>query len=442
MGLQAIVRPLVCVIIVTTQANGENSNPAFYGVSTYSYTSSEVCSRCHKDIYDLWKNSMHAKSVDDPVFVADFIMVQLERGSDIKAYCLSCHAPTTSTTKDYDLQHGISSEGVTCDFCHSVSALHTSPGQVYYELDPGQMKYGPFRDASSPAHETAYSENHTKSEFCAGCHELVNKNGVAVMATYSEWKNSPYAKEGIQCQNCHMPITYNLNVVAKDVKESDHFVTAHEFRGGHSLINLQHSSKIETEVTRHGKIAKVITRVTNSESGHKLPTGTPGRKVILNTRILDKGGNLLAEVNKVYRKVLVDDNGVIIEDNAGMILDAAQIFSDNRIAPKETRIETFEFDVPDAIDYFTVQNTLQYEFSRPILKTEKVVFQMAQDIIDVKGERMYAKALMVPGDGSRVWGVIISLGVIILSLLAFSFFERKKWGAREEIGEAQGGHTP
>ncbi|OGC93695.1 MAG: hypothetical protein A2W25_06240 [candidate division Zixibacteria bacterium RBG_16_53_22] len=436
MGLQAIICPLVCLITVTTRANGENSNPAFYGISTYSYTSSEVCARCHKDIYDLWENSMHAKSVDDPVFVADFIMVQLARGSDIKAYCLSCHAPTTSLTKDYDLRNGISSEGVTCDFCHSVSALGTSPEQAYYTLDPGQMKYGPFRDASSPAHETAYSENHTKSEFCAGCHELVNKHGVAVMATYSEWKNSAYAKEGIQCQNCHMPITYNLNVVDKVVKESDHFLTAHEFRGGHSLINLQHSSTIETEVTRNGNVAKVITRVTNSESGHKLPTGTPGRKVILNTKILDKGGNLLAEVNKVYRKVLVDDNGVIIEDNAGMILDAAQIFSDNRIAPKETRIETFEFDVPDAIDYFTVQNTLQYEFSRPVLKTEKVVFQMAQDVIDVKGDHAYAKALMLSGENSRTWGVIISLGVIVLSLLAFSFFERKKWGAREEINKA------
>jgi nitrate/TMAO reductase-like tetraheme cytochrome c subunit len=425
MALQTVKLALVLVFLTSRLIAGD-SNPEFYGISTHSYTSSEVCARCHKDIYDVWKNSMHAKSIDDPVFMADFIMVQLERGKEIKPYCLSCHAPTTIVTKDYDLRRGFSSEGVTCDFCHTIKGLGL-PGQPdYYEMDPGAVKYGPFRDADSPAHETEYSEHHNRSEFCAGCHELINDHGVRVMSTYTEWKESAFAGEGVQCQNCHMPIVYDMNVVDPDIKESSHFVTAHEFRGGHSLINLSNAADIETDILRNGRVATVITKITNSESGHKLPTGTPARSVILNTRIRDRGGNILAEINKVYRKVLVDEDGVIIENNAAMILDAAQIFSDNRIAPKETRIETFDFDIPDDVDYFKVENRLQYEFSRPVLKVEKMVYQMAYDIVEVSGGNIQANGMAFGQSPDKIWITVISITAVSFALLSLYIMERRR----------------
>lgn len=383
---------------------------------------------------------MHARSVDDPVFMADFIMVQLERGKELKPYCLSCHAPTTIMTQDYELRSGFSQEGVTCDFCHTISGLGL-PGQPdYYELDPGPVKYGPFKDSESPAHDTEFSENHTRSEFCAGCHQLVNDHGVAVMSTYTEWKESQYAKEGIQCQNCHMPIVYDMKVVDPEVQESSHFVTAHEFRGGHSLINLTHAADIETDVQTDGGVATVTTKITNTESGHKLPTGTPARSVILNIRILDGGGNQLADINKVYRKVLVDEDGIIIENNAAMILDAVQVFSDNRIAPKETRVETFEFDIPEGIDRFTVESRLQYEFSRPIMKVEKVVYQMAQNVVEVSGNGFHSGGLLAGQPPERIWSTAISTVLIASVLLAFYYFGRKKkiQSGSQESGQENG----
>lgn len=424
MALQTVIMVLFAWLALSAQESGE-SNPEFYGVSKHSYTSSKICARCHKDIYGDWKNSMHAKSVDNPVFMADFIMVQLERGKELKPYCLSCHAPTTIMTKDYSLRSVSSNEGVTCDFCHTIKGIGQPGESEFYEIDPGSAKYGPFRDSKSPAHETVFSDNHTRSEFCAGCHQLVNGNGVAVMGTYAEWKESSYAKEGIQCQNCHMPIVYDMKVVDPSIMESSHFVTAHEFRGGHSMINLTHAARIETDVLRNGSTATIITKVTNSESGHKLPTGTPARSVVLNTRILDNGGNLLAEINKVYRKVLVDENGVILENNAGMILDAAQIFSDNRIAPLETRVETFEFDIPEGIDRFTVENKLQYEFSRPILRVEKVVYQMARNVVEVSNGKIHAGGIPSYESLENLWSAVISAGIIVTTVLAFIYFNRK-----------------
>ena len=433
MALQTIILLLVSLLLSASQPLASESNPDFFRISRNSYTASEICARCHKDIYANWKESMHAKAVEDPVFMADFLMVQLKRGPQVKEYCLSCHAPTTRVTEDYDLRGTASNEGVACDFCHTVSGLGLIGKPDYYKIDKGITKYGPFRDTESPAHETQYSEIHTKSEFCAGCHELVNGNGVLVMGTFSEWKEGPYSKEGIQCQNCHMPIVYDKNVVDPSVKESSHFVTAHEFRGGHSVINLTNAAVVRTEVEREGDVAKVVTRITNSESGHKLPTGTPARKVVLNTRIIDPGGNLLAEVNKVYRKVLVDDDGIILEDNAGMILNAAQIFSDNRIAPGETRTETFKFDIPDGVDMFTVENTLQYEFSRPILRTEKIVYQMSHEVIEVSGGHASSQVLSTDDSSGRFVILVLAMGVLVIGLLVFFRFDKKKLGTKSSL---------
>jgi hypothetical protein len=214
--------------------------------------------------------------------------------------------------------------------------------------------------------------------------------------------------------------------VDPDIKESSHFVTAHEFRGGHSLINLSHAADIETDILKKGSVATVITRITNSESGHKLPTGTPARSVILNTKIRDRGGNVLAEINKVYRKVLVDEDGVIIENNAAMILDAARVFSDNRIAPKETRVETFEFDIPEGVEYFTVENRLQYEFSRPVLKVEKMVYQMAYDMVEVSGGNIQANGMPFGQSPDKLWVTIISITAVCFAILSLYILERRR----------------
>ncbi|NIM99665.1 MAG: hypothetical protein GTO24_16815 [candidate division Zixibacteria bacterium] len=354
-------------------------NPDLYGISRYRYTSAQVCKQCHTQIYRIWSQSMHAKGIEDPVFKADYLSAIMEEGEEIKSYCLSCHVPTVKKTADYTIKREISKEGVTCDFCHSISAVDLSNPDEPFEMDIGERKYGPYEDADSPAHATVPSKMHTESEFCGGCHELVNKNGALIMGTYSEWKESPYPAKGIHCQNCHMPTIFGMPVVDPKIKKTDHMLTAHEFLGGHSQINLAHAAQVETDVEIKGNKATVITYVTNAESGHKLPTGTPSRKVILETRITDNSGNILAETKKVYRKVLVDENGVILEKSFDMILKAKSIFRDNRIAPKETRKEEFVFDIPKGVKSFQVESTLKYEFFTPIITTRKMEVEMAQD---------------------------------------------------------------
>lgn len=343
------------------------------------YTSSEVCGRCHLDIYADWKKSMHAQSLEDPIFKVALLQAQVKHGETIREYCLFCHAPIVQYTRDFSRKDPVTREGVTCDFCHTVVASRPGDIERPYDLQPGLDKRGPFENVNSPAHETKMSAVHLTSEFCGGCHELINSNGVRVMGTYTEWKEGPYAAQGIHCQNCHMPIAYDRKVVDPKVKKTDELVTAHEFQGGHSQINLRNAAKVKLEAIREQNTINVTTYVTNAESGHKLPTGTPARRVILTVSAKDDHGNTIAETRRVYRKVLVDADGVILEDNADLILRSVAIYSDNRISPKETRKEKFVLDIPSDVSSVHIKAELKYEFETPVMYTQKMEVEMANE---------------------------------------------------------------
>src|SRR5207245_2757406 len=55
----------------------------------------------------------------------------------------------------------------------------------------------------------AGSRAFVRSEFCASCHQFgssgLTLNGKPLENTYEEWRASPAAREGRQCQDCHMP---------------------------------------------------------------------------------------------------------------------------------------------------------------------------------------------------------------------------------------------
>jgi hypothetical protein len=350
-----------------------------FDIEPHGYSSSEVCARCHGDIYADWKTSMHAQSLDDPIFQVALLQAQVDHGEKIREYCLFCHAPLVQYTKDFFLRDPVTREGVTCDFCHTITAARPGDREKPYDLQPGLIKRGPFKDVTSPAHETMSSDIHLRSEFCGGCHELINANGVRVMGTYTEWKEGPYPAEDVHCQNCHMPMTFEKKVVEPKVKKSTNFVTAHEFRGGHSQINLRHAATVDLEVIREGRTARVTTYVTNAESGHKLPTGTPARRVVLLVTATDEEGNIVAKTRRVYRKVLVDKDGVILEDNADLILRSVAIYQDNRISPKETRKEEFVLDLPPDAKEIHIEAELKYEFETPVMYTQKMEVEMAKD---------------------------------------------------------------
>lgn len=379
-----------CLLLLLLVSSGAEKTEPLTGV----FSPSQQCGNCHQDIFKTWANSMHAQAVSDPVFKLDYLHALDENGEQTRGYCLSCHSPATRYTGDIFLKNQVSREGVNCDFCHSIYAVDLATPKDPFRLNPGRTEYGPYQNASSPAHLAAYSELHTRSELCAGCHQLKNSSGVIVLGTYSEWKEGPYPERGIYCQNCHMPKVPDKPIVDPNVKRSGLLMTAHEFLGGHSEINLQHAATLRTDLQVESQKATVTVFVTNAESGHKLPTGTPVRKVILSVRLLDRKGNKIAEKEKVYQKVLLDSKGEVLTESYKMILDAATVLSDNRIAPKETRLEKFEFELPPGSKPFSAESALRYQYPTPVLTAGLMEVEMAKEVVSLPPGKIFFTGLL------------------------------------------------
>jgi hypothetical protein len=123
------------------------------------YTSARICSSCHPAIYKYWAESTHARAATRPSYL-EAVRGAVEGALDKEAVqrgCVWCHAPTSLVTGDFDLKKPLTSEGITCDFCHTVADVDLDKADHPFDLKPGKVKRGPLRYAKSPSHETEYS---------------------------------------------------------------------------------------------------------------------------------------------------------------------------------------------------------------------------------------------------------------------------------------------
>lgn len=341
-------------------------------LANQGFTSAKICRQCHVAIYEGWKDSMHANAISDPVFHTIFLETSQETGGKSEALCLSCHSPTTRITKDLQLKDPLSQEGVTCDFCHSIRNVNLGAPASKDTLDvaPGKIKYGPLKNVTSPAHETAYSENHEKADLCGACHNFTNERGVPIFETYSEWTKSPQAKDGVTCQTCHMPKIGGLVVPLKVKPTNEVYINSHEAAGGHFAEQVKKAvtTKI-VETTRTGDKLHVVVRLENVGSGHKVPTGIPTRKVVLQLQATAGGASVFTE-ERTYQKVLANEKGEAITRDSDLFLHASKIISDNRLEPRKPRDEHFTFLVPEGKSV-EVETLLYYSYQpRLIQETE------------------------------------------------------------------------
>lgn len=430
----------------------------------------EICGGCHERQVKGWKGSMHSVSFQDPIFQAEWALAEKATGGQLMNLCGGCHTPIgvlTNTVKfDPKLgKHGgftasgVAEKGVSCDVCHTVSATthaqgpYGSPGNASVVLSPGQTKYGPLKDAKSPYHQTAYSDLHTKAEFCGNCHNIFHPgNKFPIEHTYDEWKASPYAQQGIVCQDCHMvPVTTAVRVAdemkrPKDLK--DHglgglagagaeqersLVHDHGFVGGNSVVapllgvegaeehkaeaikRLQNVAELDMTarpVDSKGNFELKV-KVTNARAGHHLPTSlTFVRQIWLDVTVTDGFGRV------VFRSGALDANnrpqaGAMIFRNHSVdaqgkpTLDPwaiARFDEMNTIPPKGYRYGTYQFNVSPYSGGFKVVAKLNYQsydqaFADKLLGAGKLLVptvEMKQRVqsFDLNGTAVAAKEVV------------------------------------------------
>ncbi len=373
-----------------------------------TYEDPSVCKGCHNEIYEQWNGSMHSNSYKDPVFQKLYAMASQETKGLTDGFCARCHTPIGVLKGEIPPADGsklgdISKKGIQCDFCHTVNAS-TGIGNGAYVSSPGKIKRGPFNDSTSPYHGTAYSDLHTRSEFCGMCHDVTHPvNEKPIERTYTEWKESPYntgdPKTSISCQDCHMRqkpgmpstgSTERMNIPGKAAiggPDREHIYT-HYFAGGNALLpgilgsedhnqlaidRLQNAAKIDIttpEKARAGDEAIIQVKVTNIGAGHKLPTGlTEAREMWLDVSVKDAKGNEIFRSGALDKEGNVDPNAVIyrtvLGDASGnptlKVWAADHVISDTRIPPKGNSLEKYNFLLPEnAQGPLTVEAKLYY----------------------------------------------------------------------------------
>ena len=346
-----------CEVIVLALAA---ASPSFGLPSLKPINSAETCGGCHRSILEAWKESSHARAADGRLFQDALEAAETAIGATARRTCLGCHAPLAVQTGDLQLDRKVSWEGVTCDYCHSVRKVTLGPGNPQARLEFANVKSGPIKGAASGVLGTVYSEVHESSRLCAACHEYRNGQGFAVLTTFSEWQASRYAKENKNCQSCHMYQVTGDVVDARLARAPQSQINLHRMPGSRSVTQLNRTIKASMASVREGDQLKVTVELTNSASGHFVPTGSPLRQLILDVQAESQGANQIQ--TRLYTRKIVDAAGVPITREYLAFLKAAKTTSDTRLAPDEKRTEEFRFKLaPGAAA--DVRATLSYFYS-------------------------------------------------------------------------------
>ncbi len=342
-------------------------------VNPAGFTSSQICGACHQDIYAMWKDSKHARAFENSIFAAAYRDVQ-RAGGDARRLCLRCHAPIAGFTGDLDAQQAITREGVTCDFCHSVTGVAIRDTDSPFVVEVGTTKRGPKVGSSSKAHGIQPSILHKSSRLCGGCHEFRNGEGVTTISTFAEWRASRYPAELRSCQDCHfLPVKGRPSVQAAaspDSKVPDHRLQRNEEQ-------LRQAVRLDVQrVTRDADKLEVAVAIRNVGSGHAVPTGHPSRRLLLKVEARSAGnGTLLGEATRSYQKQLLDGGGRVLLRDSDLM--QARSVQDTRIAAHENRTETFGFLVP-AGEAVRVRVELEYLYRSHILAGNEWRVQVAR----------------------------------------------------------------
>jgi len=357
--------------------------------------------------------------------------------------CAYCHVPAAIPPSEASLDLSTlfpnpgdaRGEGITCDVCHKVLDVILDDNKLPFLDRPGVLSFrflrpdngvfmiGPFSnihtwDSATPNnHHLACSSIFSKSEFCAACH--FGKFGdMVIYNSYGEWKKSAFGDNPNEpdyktCQDCHMS---HMDVTAKDPPSSKRQACSESdpsFQNfDHNVMDFGTDEKSKADMPRMIRGAAkitvrfkyepdkknsldVIARVENTKAGHKFPTDSPLRHLILVVDARDQLGTSLIQVDgeripnwggvgkpfmdyygiknygglpgKIFANLLVEED-TNISPTAAYWNETKYAWvdknstADTRLAPDQEDKSDYYFTVPDAGDV-KVTVTLIYRYA-------------------------------------------------------------------------------
>ena len=314
-----------------------------------------------------WRATMMGNSARDPLWQAKVeseVMENPALKALIEDKCTTCHAPMGRTQAVHDGASGYSIEamrtnalamdGVSCTACHQIQPENLGTDASFsgkYQIEDTRQIFGPYQDVvpMPMMHHTGYTpqygEHIHKSELCATCHTLftpfVDDEGeIAGMfpeqTPYLEWQNSIFSQKEIHCQDCHMPRideavkissmppwigtqspfwrhqfvggnAFMLQIIRDNAAEIGATATAAQFDKTIAQTRMQLREKtasLNVQPSRKGGQLLLEVEIAN-RTGHKFPTGFPGRRAWLHVLVQNDNGE------KIFESGAFDQNGRI-----------------------------------------------------------------------------------------------------------------------------------
>lgn len=385
------------------------------GTKSYDqFERSEACKSCHTDIYQQWTQSMMAQAYTHHWDEIEYFELAVAHGQKdpffkpVSDGCNGCHTPMAFMAGDVPpprpAENSRANEGVNCEVCHSITGFAGDvPFNFNYISQPGKTKYGSKTGLVSPHHITQANDLYSQTEFCGTCHNEKSPFDAWVKSTQLEWKEGPYAQEGVPCQRCHMPKALDRSALM--AKED--LVAQHLFHGGHDdgkvagVIEIRMHPEVREVEYNENVVLKV--QLFNAKTGHKFPTGSVEDRILwLHVTATDAAGktwhlpvdkkgfageeytiaaNTLAyqdmgvplgipnfeglqrdgvpEGDRIFRMPYFDQDGRMTI----MQWNTHALGVDYRFGPRETKIETYTFQLPGdvAAGKMTFEATLNYQ---------------------------------------------------------------------------------
>lgn len=239
------------------------------------YPSANTCATCHPKQYEEWSVSQHAYAQLSPIYMAMQTTINMKTSQTNGDFCIRCHNPVGMNLGESifisNLERAPTSrEGITCVACHRVNKNYGKisgrfslvEGDVFSqvfgptggeELERVLSKPETFRVSTSkddPGRSIHTKAGKffalTKPGFCGACHDVTLLNGFRLEEAFAEYKQSPAAKRGETCQDCHMGkiqgvasgYDFGPAAVVGDAPTKDRKLTNHTFAGpDYSIIH-------------------------------------------------------------------------------------------------------------------------------------------------------------------------------------------------------------
>lgn len=396
----------------------------------YELVDPATCGSCHPDQLDEWAGSPMSKSgtntwVHDtfdgsgtPGGMGGFVYVRDSAFAlgNPASECASCHQPETWIAAPFTAMTALANptpqvlHGVSCDVCHKIADVDEGkinapgiyPGAVTFTRPSGvsQVQYGLLGDVdfAAPGLMRASYQPQLEAAVCAACHQDKNDpdqdgdfdepDGIISEPTYLEWLASPFGDASdpryANCLDCHMPRADARTICTeRPVLRPAGSTRSHRIEGTTPAF-LDNAVELAFDSARLASgTLEVDVRITNSGTGHHVPTGVTIRNMILlveawrrddgtpltstGTQTVHALGGVGDPTQGYYAELPGKLFAKVIHDAAGrwptFFTDASGMVFDNRIPALASDVSSYRFAVRPGDATLDVRARLVYRRS-------------------------------------------------------------------------------